>query len=146
MDDGAIPSSDIESLSQYYLKKVKEIQPNGPYAFLGWSTGGLIAFEMAKQVEQNGEIIDKLILLDTDDPALTTKINNEELLSIILLEEMIFNNSAPSSWQINLIPVLLKYLKPLKKHPALLLQLLGLKKMELSSADLKKVKHNLFIS
>ncbi|MCW5584011.1 MAG: amino acid adenylation domain-containing protein [Gammaproteobacteria bacterium] len=148
MDDGAVPYSDIESLSHFYLKKVKEIQPNGPYAFLGWSTGGLIAFEMANQATLNGDSVDKLIILDTYDSALTTKINNDVLLSLLL--EMVLNNSDlhTSSWRMNLISYLLKYLKPLQNHPSLLLQLLGLKKIGLSSdrikTDIEKIKHDLF--
>jgi acetoacetyl-CoA synthetase len=44
----------VEDLALYYLKEVRALQPHGPYHFLGYSFGGLIAFEMARQVHRKG--------------------------------------------------------------------------------------------
>ena len=41
----------IEELAAKYIKKIKRAQPEGPYYISGWSTGGLLAFEMAQQLE-----------------------------------------------------------------------------------------------
>ena len=150
LDDGSIACQDIESLSHYYLQKVKEIQPEGPYVFLGWSIGGLIAFEMAKQASENGEMVDKLILLDTYDYPIATNINDNMLLSLLLI--MILNNeylmTETHSWRISLVSSLMKYFKPTLNHPNLLLQLLGFKKTGLTAerikSDIEKAKHDLF--
>ncbi|MHB1947807.1 MAG: non-ribosomal peptide synthetase [Gammaproteobacteria bacterium] len=58
----------IESLSDFYLTQLKRIQPQGPYALIGWSTGGLIAFELAKKLVTSGEKIRLLAMIDTYNP------------------------------------------------------------------------------
>ena len=35
--------------------EMKRIQPHGPYVLGGWSMGGVVAFEMACSLEENGE-------------------------------------------------------------------------------------------
>lgn len=55
----------ISGLATRYLKSIKRIQPTGPYKILGWSLGGLIAFEMAKQLENQGDKLQLLAMIDT---------------------------------------------------------------------------------
>lgn len=64
----AKPLTNIPAMAKYYLIEIKKIQPHGPYAFLGWSIGGLIAFEMAIQANKQNEKIALLVLIDTYDP------------------------------------------------------------------------------
>lgn len=54
----------VEDLASYYLKEVRDVQPHGPYHFLGYSFGGLIAFEMARQVHRWGEQVGMVGLID----------------------------------------------------------------------------------
>ncbi|MTI23371.1 thioesterase domain-containing protein, partial [Fulvivirga kasyanovii] len=58
----------IEDLAIDYIHKMKAVQPKGPYKILGWSTGGLIAFEMASQLEKLDECGNKLIIIDSAFP------------------------------------------------------------------------------
>ncbi|MFI6816670.1 amino acid adenylation domain-containing protein [Nonomuraea sp. NPDC050328] len=44
-----LPGS-LEELAADYVARVREVQPQGPYHLLGWSTGGIIAHEMAAQL------------------------------------------------------------------------------------------------
>ncbi len=44
------------------------MQPSGPYLLGGFSGGGLIAWEMARQLEEAGEEVAQLVLLDTPLP------------------------------------------------------------------------------
>ena len=55
----------IEHLSMYYRLLVRSLQPEGKYTILGWSFGGLLAFEIAMQLTKEGAEINKLILLDS---------------------------------------------------------------------------------
>ncbi len=55
----------VETLAAYYLRKVREVQPHGPYYLLGFSFGGMIAFEMAKGAYSLGEPVGMLGMLDT---------------------------------------------------------------------------------
>ena len=44
----------LETMASEYLEALREIQPCGPYALGGWSMGGVVAFEMARQLEGGG--------------------------------------------------------------------------------------------
>ncbi|MFE9799227.1 amino acid adenylation domain-containing protein [Streptomyces goshikiensis] len=60
--------STIEDLAACYVDRLRKEQPTGPYALLGWSLGGLIAFEMARQLTAAGHRVDPLILLEPTLP------------------------------------------------------------------------------
>lgn len=47
-----------------YLALVRQVQPQGPYRLLGWSFGGMMAQAMATRLQQQGEAVERLILLD----------------------------------------------------------------------------------
>ena len=48
----------IEKLATKYIKKIKKIQKKEPYYISGWCIGGIIAFEMVKQLESAGDKVD----------------------------------------------------------------------------------------
>ena len=54
----------IEWLAAKYLSEVRQVQPEGPYHFCGFSAGGLIAFEMAKQLLDVGATVGSLTLVE----------------------------------------------------------------------------------
>jgi len=58
----------IPGLAAHYIEKIKTVQASGPYALVGWSLGGLIGFDMARQLEQAGEKIGLLVLVDAPPP------------------------------------------------------------------------------
>ncbi|MCX6584825.1 MAG: thioesterase domain-containing protein [Candidatus Aminicenantes bacterium] len=58
----------IEELAADYIGKTKKVQPGGPYRLAGWSIGGAIAFEMARQLEAVKDEIAFLALIDTPAP------------------------------------------------------------------------------
>ena len=47
-----------------YLGAVRRVQPEGPYRLAGWSLGGQIAFEMARRLREQGQVVDTLVLFD----------------------------------------------------------------------------------
>ncbi len=47
---------------------MRQVQPQGPYLLGGFSGGGLIAWEIARQLEAAGEAVPLLVLLDTPVP------------------------------------------------------------------------------
>jgi len=59
------PHLTIEEMAADYIQKVQAVQPHGPYRLGGFSAGGIVAFEMAKQLEAQGESTELLALLDT---------------------------------------------------------------------------------
>ena len=59
-----IPSR-VEDLAAHYIQEMQRIQPAGPYYLMGASFGGTIAFEMARQLVKQGEVVDLLAVFDT---------------------------------------------------------------------------------
>lgn len=55
----------IQELAAYYINFVKLIQPKGPYAIVGHSFGGMLAYEIAYQLHSSGEDILLVAILDT---------------------------------------------------------------------------------
>ena len=62
----------IEEMATAYSRQIREVQPQGPYRLGGWSFGGVVAFEMARQLAATGEGIALLALFDTPVPAGTS--------------------------------------------------------------------------
>ncbi len=54
----------VQDIASHYLEDIKTVQPQGPYYLAGYSFGGMVAYEMAQQLRQQGESIGILILLD----------------------------------------------------------------------------------
>jgi thioesterase domain-containing protein/acyl carrier protein len=58
----------VEEMAQVYVGALRRVQPSGPYRLVGWSFGGVIAFEMARQLRAAGESVALLTLLDSRCP------------------------------------------------------------------------------
>ncbi|MGV2073134.1 MULTISPECIES: non-ribosomal peptide synthetase [Rhizobium/Agrobacterium group] len=63
-DLAALPRS-IEDMAALYVQRIRKIQPQGPYHLLGWSLGGLIAHEMTRQLQAEGQAIAFLGMMDS---------------------------------------------------------------------------------
>ncbi|RKH35770.1 amino acid adenylation domain-containing protein [Corallococcus praedator] len=68
LEGGALPPSSVEALARDYLAQLRTVQPRGPYLLGGWSFGGLVALEMARQLQAVGEPVEMLALLDSTVP------------------------------------------------------------------------------
>jgi amino acid adenylation domain-containing protein len=66
--DGTPPPTDIPELAAAYVQRLKQAQPEGPYTLGGWSSGGAVAFEMARLLEAEGRDVDRVYLLDAPAP------------------------------------------------------------------------------
>ncbi len=65
------PTRTIEGLATDCIEAMREYQPKGPYMVAGFSLGGLIAFEVASQLERAGESVRFLGMFDTVAPGFT---------------------------------------------------------------------------
>ena len=68
LDGESSPLTRIEDMAAYYIEALRTVQPRGPYFLGGWSFGGLVAFEMAQQLQASGHEVALLALLDTAAP------------------------------------------------------------------------------
>ncbi|RKH52739.1 condensation domain-containing protein, partial [Corallococcus llansteffanensis] len=59
---GAVDS--LEDLAALHLEAVRTVQPHGPYRLGGWSMGAVVAFEMARQLLERGEEVERLVFIE----------------------------------------------------------------------------------
>lgn len=59
------PLSNIIDIAAHYNASIMAQNPTGPYALAGYSFGGIIAFEMAKQFQAMGKEVKMLAMFDT---------------------------------------------------------------------------------
>jgi amino acid adenylation domain-containing protein len=60
-----IPHIDVKEMAADYVRSIRSVQPEGPYYIGGFSAGGVVAYEMAQQLEAAGQHVATLALLDT---------------------------------------------------------------------------------
>jgi amino acid adenylation domain-containing protein len=65
--DASLPET-IEDIAAAYLQLIKRIQPTGPYIFAGWCIAGIIAFEVARQLQATTGESATLLIMDTWAP------------------------------------------------------------------------------
>jgi thioesterase domain-containing protein len=63
-DEAPLPES-VESLISDYVTLIRSIKPHGPYSLLGWSFGGNLAHAVACRLQQQGDLIPLLAVLDS---------------------------------------------------------------------------------
>lgn len=80
LQPGEEPLDDVPAMAALYVQALRGLQPQGPYHLGGWSSGGLVAFEMARQLEQAGELVRQLALIDTPSPCATPAADEPTLL------------------------------------------------------------------
>jgi thioesterase domain-containing protein len=61
----ASPHASVGEMAAEYLKEVKAYQPEGPYCLCGYSFGGLVAFEMARQLRESGDELGLVGIFDS---------------------------------------------------------------------------------
>ena len=58
----------IPEMAAHYVTEIRQKQPTGPYLFGGFSGGGLVALEMAKQLREAEQQVALVLLLDAPAP------------------------------------------------------------------------------
>jgi oxalate---CoA ligase len=57
-----IPRS-VEEMAASYVRILRTVKPNGPYLLSGYCKGGVVAFEMARQLERDGEAVASVLMI-----------------------------------------------------------------------------------
>ena len=65
LDGSQLCPATIEAIAAAYLVEVRRVRPHGPYLLGGYSFGGFVAVEMARQLRVAGESVELLAMLDT---------------------------------------------------------------------------------
>ena len=69
LDAGLPMDVSIESVAASCIEAMRVVQARGPYRLGGWSLGGVVAFDIARQLEAQGEGVSLLALFDAPSPA-----------------------------------------------------------------------------
>ncbi len=62
------PDAHVTDMARRYIKEIQGIQPDGPYYLGGYCVGGVIAYEMAQQLVEEGASVGALVMLDSPNP------------------------------------------------------------------------------
>ena len=68
LDGIEAPIDRMEDIATENIRSIKALQPEGPYYLTGACFGGRVAYEMARQLEEAGDPIGLLIMLDPSPP------------------------------------------------------------------------------
>jgi nonribosomal peptide synthetase DhbF len=75
----------LAEMAAEYLEHIRTVQPHGPYHFLGWSFGGVVAHEMATHLQAEGEEVRFLSMLDSYPKDVWDTLPTEEEALLALL-------------------------------------------------------------
>ena len=77
-DGRPLPHVEVKDIASNFIRELKIVRPQGPYMLSGFSFGGLVAYEMAQQLIQNGDDVALLVLMDTYAPDEFAKVMRQE--------------------------------------------------------------------
>jgi amino acid adenylation domain-containing protein len=63
------PHHRMEDMAAFNIEAMQSLQPSGPYHLAGYCFGGIVAFEMAQQLEAKGQRVGLLVIMDVPPPA-----------------------------------------------------------------------------
>jgi amino acid adenylation domain-containing protein len=72
LDGKQSPLTNVAKMAAHYLNELRQVQPEGPYLLGGFSFGGIVAFELARQLIAAGQEVLLLAMFDT-----SARINKE---------------------------------------------------------------------
>ncbi|TXS39651.1 non-ribosomal peptide synthetase [Streptomyces sp. t39] len=65
---GREPVDDVPALAALYAEAITAERPHGPYRIGGWSSGAVIAAEVVRLLEERGESVERLVVVDSPAP------------------------------------------------------------------------------
>lgn len=63
--DGREPMRSVHAQAIYYADAIEQVAPQGPLNVGGWSYGGVVAYELASELQRRGRRLHNVFLLDT---------------------------------------------------------------------------------
>ena len=87
LDEEQTLHNKVEDMAAYYIQVMQTIQTQGPYQIGGWSFGGLVAFEIAQQLQAQGQSVSTVVLLDTSPFTEYEELNEAD--DVDFLEELL---------------------------------------------------------
>ena len=66
----------MECIATYFVAAIREQVPRGPYMLGGWCAHGLLAYETARQLREQGEEVAQLVMLESVHPVKRNQYNS----------------------------------------------------------------------
>ncbi len=88
------PVRSLPALSAEYAETLREFQPDGDFLLLGWSLGGIIALDMARQLTAAGACVRQVIMIDVSVPHVA-ELPPEKEIARRFLHDMLTTVGAP---------------------------------------------------
>ncbi|SER84762.1 Thioesterase domain-containing protein [Streptomyces sp. yr375] len=82
------PATTIQELANRHTAALRAVRPHGPYQLLGWSLGGVVAYEMARLLTAAGEDVPLLVIVDAALPG-TQSVPPEDQLARYFLYDFL---------------------------------------------------------
>jgi thioesterase domain-containing protein len=96
-DGSEAPHSSIEAMAAHAISLMREVQARGPYALMGYCSGGHVALEMAQQLVSGGESVSLLAIVDSPSPSTVLRLHPRALAALArqgdwrLLQERVYH-------------------------------------------------------
>ncbi len=100
----------IEEMAAYYIDAIRDVQPAGPYLVGGWSFGGVVAVEIARQLKQQNNQTAHLALFDAWAPARSRKAIEDGFSTADLMARFLTDTAGISSKELSVDHDLLRQL------------------------------------
>jgi len=94
-DNDRTPVRSLSALADEYTAILREFHPSADYRLLGWSLGGLVAFEMAKRLAAAGSPATALIMVDSGLPFALPLPPEREILRRFIRDMMGLSDETP---------------------------------------------------
>ncbi|OEJ57843.1 hypothetical protein BGM19_07560 [Streptomyces agglomeratus] len=85
---GQEPVDSVPELAALYVRALLEERPQGPYRLGGWSSGAVVAVEMTRLLEERGEKVERLVVVDSPAPLAPRREADETQLLLWFLEDL----------------------------------------------------------
>lgn len=117
------PYTCIEDMATHYNAALQVVQPEGPYLLGGWSMGSIVAFEMAQQLQRQGQQVDLLALIDNQAPLLNRPLVHKQPDEVEVLATFAQGIANSAGKDLSALHNILKQLEPEKQLGYVLEQL-----------------------
>ena len=68
--DGEEIHDNLRDAAEFYIQRMREVQPKGPYSLAGYSAGGTVSLAIAEALHEQGERTDLILMLDAIPPSI----------------------------------------------------------------------------
>lgn len=100
------PLHGIPALAAHYAQIIRRVQPEGPYDLGGYSFGGLLAYEVTRLLQEQGETVESIVMVDTYDDSVgdVTMSRTDMLLQQVNALLFAASKPAPEDFATTLVP------------------------------------------